>query len=243
MRPVHMPISEALGGGVVPDNLACSPGERRDRLRSGLDAVDEMVEINGGQLRLRPHRTDWHTVASKDTADPGKPIRFTTVEVVGYLTFTELSVVLVVAEQATANNHVCRTVQVRPRRPIRWRAAPEQADDPSLAPHSPPLTERRRSFRTVTSGSTGQMHPGQDGWLYIGPKPAMPVEPCGTDLAACFWSIPAGSQAASPRTAPAAGRSRVVHWWRMGGPMLLANPNITGGSLAARGRHAGRRSP
>jgi Rieske Fe-S protein len=63
---------------------------------SGLDAVDEMVEINGGQLRLRAERTDWHTVARRDMTAPGKPIRFRTPEVVGYLTFTERTVVAVV---------------------------------------------------------------------------------------------------------------------------------------------------
>lgn len=91
-----MPISEPLGRGVVSGNVADSLGENRDGPTSRVDAVDEMLEINGSQLRLRADRTDSHTVASKDSADAGKPIRFTTVELVGYLTFTELNVVAVV---------------------------------------------------------------------------------------------------------------------------------------------------
>src|SRR6202022_2638991 len=69
---------------------------RRDAVTGGPDAVDEMVEINGGQLRLHADHTDWYTVARNDTAVSGTPIRFTTHELVGYLTGTELTVVAVV---------------------------------------------------------------------------------------------------------------------------------------------------
>jgi Rieske Fe-S protein len=55
-----------------------------------------MVEINGGQLRLRAERTVWHTVAQADAALTGSPIRFATDEVTGYLTFTGSAIVAVV---------------------------------------------------------------------------------------------------------------------------------------------------
>jgi Rieske Fe-S protein len=69
---------------------------RRIVERDGPRPNDEVVELNAGQLRLRADRTDWHTVARQATAAPGRPIRFTTVGVVGYLTVTELAVVAVV---------------------------------------------------------------------------------------------------------------------------------------------------
>lgn len=96
MTPVHRPISGLPGLGAEPTNVASSPTEGRDRPTPEPDALDEVVELTGGQLRLRADRTDWHTVARKEAAAPGRPIRFATVGVVGYLTVTELAVVAVV---------------------------------------------------------------------------------------------------------------------------------------------------
>jgi len=74
-----------------------APGpKQRERPISPMDAVDEMIEINGGQLRLRAERTDWHTVAEADAAAIGSPIRFATDVVAGYLTFTGGGIVAVV---------------------------------------------------------------------------------------------------------------------------------------------------
>jgi Rieske Fe-S protein len=63
---------------------------------SGLDAVDEMVELRGGQLHIRSDRSAWIDVGEAHTATAGRPIRFATAELVGYLTVDGEVIVAVV---------------------------------------------------------------------------------------------------------------------------------------------------
>jgi cytochrome b6-f complex iron-sulfur subunit len=55
-----------------------------------------MIEIRAGQLRLRADHSDWIDVVDADTAAAGRPCRFTTAELVGYLTVAGGVVVAVV---------------------------------------------------------------------------------------------------------------------------------------------------
>ena len=96
MTPLERPTLDLPGRRVEPGNGAGGPGERPCRPAPESKAVTEPIELNRGQLLLRAYRTEWHAVAGKDTAMPGQPIRFTTVEVVGYLTLTDVAVVAVV---------------------------------------------------------------------------------------------------------------------------------------------------
>jgi nitrite reductase/ring-hydroxylating ferredoxin subunit len=67
-----------------------------DRPSSPPDPLDEMIQINGGQLRLRAECTDWHSVADVQAAPIGRPIRFATDVVAGFLTVNGGGIVAVV---------------------------------------------------------------------------------------------------------------------------------------------------
>ena len=96
MTPVEMATLGLPGPGVEPGKGAGRSRARPCRPTQESDPVDEAIELNRRQLRIRADRTEWHAVAGKDTAMPGQPIRFTAVEVVGYLTLTDVAVVAVV---------------------------------------------------------------------------------------------------------------------------------------------------
>jgi Rieske Fe-S protein len=63
---------------------------------SGLEAIDEMAEQRGGQLHIRAERSAWIDVGDARTARAGRPMRFATAELVGYLTFDGDVIVAVV---------------------------------------------------------------------------------------------------------------------------------------------------
>jgi hypothetical protein len=95
MATIEMSTLDLPGRGAEPGTGAGSPRDRPYRPTPESDAVDGPIEPKRHRLRLRADQTELHTVAEKDTAIPGKPIRFTTVEVVGYLTVTDVGVVAV----------------------------------------------------------------------------------------------------------------------------------------------------
>jgi hypothetical protein len=79
-------MTDPAVGIFTPGNCANSPSGRPCRLAPESDAADETIELSRRQLRLRADGTEWLGVAETFTAAPGQPIRFTTVEVAGYLT-------------------------------------------------------------------------------------------------------------------------------------------------------------
>jgi Rieske Fe-S protein len=83
----RLPTLESSTPGIDPVDVAADQG----------DVVDEMIEINGGQLHLRADHVHWHTIAEAHNIAAGYPMRFTTDFLVGYLSVTSDSLVAVVA--------------------------------------------------------------------------------------------------------------------------------------------------